>query len=65
MWGCVGRTVENRSDEKPGKIGLVRKVNVVRDFRSIRVVGPRIFLSVGHGSDAYDGAVEGGLKVSR
>jgi len=55
MWGYVGRTVENRGDEKSGEIGLLRKVNFVRDLRSIKVVGPWLLLSVGHGSDAHEG----------
>ena len=52
-WVSLGRTVENRADEKSGEIGLLLKVQRVRELWSIRTIGP-IWLRVGHNSDVYE-----------
>ena len=62
------RTVENRTDEKSSKICLFMKVQIVCDFGSIGVTGPRLFPSVRHGSDVHRGgrvSVEGGVELER
>ena len=50
-------TVENRADKNPCKIGLLVLVQRARDLWSVRVVGPWLFLRVGHDSDT-EGRIE-------
>ena len=59
-WGCPGRTIENRGDEGSGEIGLLCKVQIVWDLRSIRIVRPRLFLSVRHSSGGCEGGEDFG-----
>ena len=47
----VRRTMQNRANEKPSQISLLRKVEPGRDLRSIGVIGPGLFQKVRHGSD--------------
>ena len=51
--GGLGCTIENCADEESGEIGLLLKVQGVRDIWSIRIGRPR-FLGARHGSDVYD-----------
>ena len=51
-WGRLGRTVENRAYEYSREIGLFRKVQIICELRSVKVIGPQVLLSARHGSDA-------------
>ena len=55
VWRCFQLTVENRTDEDSGEIGLLPKVQIEWDLRSVRVIGPGLF--VGHGSDVDEGGI--------
>ena len=57
-----GRTVENPADGKPGRIRLLAKVRRVGDIWSIRIIGPRVLLRVGHGPDMIE---EGKIELER
>ena len=48
-------TIENRTDEVSGEIGLLPKVQVEWNLWSVRIIGPGLF--VGHGSDADEGRI--------
>ena len=64
--GCPGRTVENPVDKTPGERRLLAKVRIVYDVWSIRTIGPRVFLGVGHDPDVYEkGGIELGSGGSR
>ena len=56
--GRVGRTIENRSDEESSETSLLRKVLAVWDLWSVRIIGPRSRLSIGHGPDVYEGGLD-------
>ena len=51
--GWLGRTIENRGDERSGEKGLLVEVQTVRNFWSIRIVGPQLVLHVPHDPDVY------------
>ena len=59
---CPGITIENQGDEIPNKVDLLGKVLKVCDVWSIRIIGPRDLLRVGHGPDVYEG---GGVELGR
>ena len=64
--GCPGRTVENPVDKSPGERRLLDKVQIVWDVWSIRTIGPRVLLGVGHGPDVYEKCgIELGRRGSR
>ena len=54
MWRCLARTVEKRSDENPGEICPFLQVQIVWYLWGIRIIGPLLFLRVGHGR-VYEG----------
>ena len=65
---CLAHTIENRADKVSGEIGLLQEMQMIWDLWSIRMVGPRPFTRVGHGSDVYKGrsiSVEEGSEVKR
>ena len=63
-WGSLGRTIENYAYEHSREIGLFRKVQIICELRSIRVIGPQVLLSVGHRSDVYKERSVQGMKDS-
>ena len=53
--GFLARTIENRADEIPNESGLLVKVNLVRDLRGIRGIGPRLYPGISHGLNVFKG----------
>ena len=62
--GGLGCTIENCADEESGEIGLLLKVQGVRDIWSVRIGRPR-FLRVRHSPNVYEEGFRrgAGLKV--
>ena len=51
----IGRqTVKSCADEFSGHSGLLPKVQVIRDLRSIRIIGPRLLRRGRHGSEVHE-----------
>ena len=64
----LGRTVEDRGNQKSGKASLLERVQEGCDIWGVRVVGPWCLLGIGHDSDAYEGRripTENRIKVER
>ena len=53
-WGCLGRTIEHRANEKAGEIGLLGKVRVVWDVWGTGIIGPWLSLRVRHVADIHE-----------
>ena len=41
-WGSLTRTIENRANESSSENELLVNVLIVRDIRSIRIIGPQL-----------------------
>ena len=46
--------MEHQADEGSGEIRLLIRVQPVWDIWSVRVIGPRLFLSAGHDPDVHE-----------
>jgi len=53
--GCPAHTVKNGSDEYSGKVGLLLQVQRVWDLGSVGIIGPELFLRVGHRFGVFRG----------
>ena len=62
-WGYLVRAIENRANKKSTKIELFGKVYLVLDIWGVGIIGPQLFLRVGHDPDVHELAGGKGLGV--